>query len=414
MLLTAAERAIENPESAEEIPLSEKTGFAKAIRLHPAVFSFDSFVCRVPKDDLVEFYQLIPFFEEESDLIEKKGFDDFLDLCYDKHLEVINPERQNVVLDQDGIEDNATEMDKGEEHLQKIAELGLAIDDICAFNHMAIYLYWSIQHDLMSNPFNHKYVHLVNGVKSGTITDLREFICDGLDGWLEMTMYGPDGAYFAIGYNQGDRSKRYVYLRDYRNYALSVLERDDWRDVEEEEAAYLLLPFTEEHQAAIGKIIDERFAEYLKEKAEETEDSDLPRFRVATADAGKVRILDNWDGPLYAYCSGRIGEGGIPAGWAKRIESVTDHGGWESGWFFIVGDEVELYGEEYAKEHCAFYDLREICSIDPLLVEILKKPAGTLLRKLENGQWVDASHEEEGAEEEGYWVRVKDYTPQYS
>ena len=156
MLLTAAERAIENPESAEEIPLSEKTGFAKAIRLHPAVFSFGSFVCRVPKDDLVEFYQLIPLFEEESDLIEKKGFDDFLDLCYDKHLEVINPERQNVVLDQDGFEDNATEMDKGEEHLQKIAELGLAIDDICAFNHMAIYLYWSIQHDLMSNPFNHK------------------------------------------------------------------------------------------------------------------------------------------------------------------------------------------------------------------------------------------------------------------
>lgn len=79
-----------------------------------------------------------------------------------------------------------------------------------------------------------------------------------------------------------------------------------------------------------------------------------------------------------------------------------------------MGDEVELYGEEYAKEHCAFYDLREICSIDPLLVEILKKPAGTLLRKLENGQWVDASHEKEGAEEEGYWVRVKDYTPQYS
>ena len=91
MLLTAAERAIENPESAEEIPLSEKTGFAKAIRLHPAVFSFGSFVCRVPKDDLVEFYQLIPLFEEESDLID-----------------------------------------------------------------MAIYLYWSIQHDLMSNPFNHK------------------------------------------------------------------------------------------------------------------------------------------------------------------------------------------------------------------------------------------------------------------
>ena len=53
---------------------------------------------------------------------------------------MINPERQNVVLDQDGIEDNATEMDKGEEHLQKIAELGLAIDDFCAFNHMAIYL----------------------------------------------------------------------------------------------------------------------------------------------------------------------------------------------------------------------------------------------------------------------------------
>ena len=412
MLLTAAERAIEDPESAESIPLPAKTGFKKAITLHPAVFGFDSFVCQVPKDDLVEFYQLIPLFEEESDLIEKQDVDAFLDLCHDKHLEVINPKRQNVVLDQDEIEDNATEMDKGEDHLQKIAELGLPVDDICAFNHMAMYLYWSIQHDLMSNPFNHKYVHLVNGVKSGMITDLREFIRDGLNGRLETTMYGPDGAYFAIGYNQGDRSKRYVYLRDYRNYALSVLQRDDWRDVEEEEAAYLLLPFTEEHQAAVGKLIDERFAEYLKEKEEETDD-ERPRFKVATADAGKVRMLDNWDGPLYVYCSDRIAEEGIPAGWAKRIEPDPDHEGWESGWFFIVGDEAELYGEEYAKAHCAFYDLREICSIDPLLVEILKKPAGTLLRKLENGQWIDASQEEDD-EEEGYWVRVKDYTPQYS
>ena len=48
-------------------------------------------------------------------------------------------------------------MDDASYHLESIEEKGLPIDPINAYNHMAIYLRWCMEHDLMSEEFMERY-----------------------------------------------------------------------------------------------------------------------------------------------------------------------------------------------------------------------------------------------------------------
>ena len=66
-----------------------------------------------------------------------------------------------------------------------------------------------------------------------------------------------------------------------------------WNSIEEEEAAYLLLPYTEESYQAISAILDKRLKEFLEAELE-----DDPELRVARAADGKPPIIPDWDGPL--------------------------------------------------------------------------------------------------------------------
>ena len=45
------------------------------------------------------------------------------------------------------------EMDDASYHIESIEEKGLPIDPINAYNHMAIYLRWCMEHDLMGEEF---------------------------------------------------------------------------------------------------------------------------------------------------------------------------------------------------------------------------------------------------------------------
>ena len=63
--------------------------------------------------------------------------------------------------------------------------------------------------------------------------------------------------------------------------------------------------------------------------------------------------------------------------------------GWESGWTFYSGDEGDVYGEgdEYYESHCCFYDIRDICRIDPDIIPLLNLPYGTMQMRGEDGAW---------------------------
>ena len=63
-----------------------------------------------------------------------------------------------------------------------IRDRELPIDPINAYNHMAIYLRWCMEHDLMSEDFLKEYSEVAKQVKADPASvDLREFIRDELD-----------------------------------------------------------------------------------------------------------------------------------------------------------------------------------------------------------------------------------------
>ena len=63
-------------------------------------------------------------------------------------------------------DDCVVEMDDASWHLETIEEKELLVDEINAYNHMAIYLRWCMEHDLMGEEFLAEYGEVVEKVKA--------------------------------------------------------------------------------------------------------------------------------------------------------------------------------------------------------------------------------------------------------
>ena len=100
-------------------------------------------------------------------------------------------------------------MDDASYHLESIEEKELPIDPINAYNHMAIYLRWCMEHDLMGEDFLKEYSEVAKQVKADPASvDLRELIRDELDGCLFSVLFNQQGRAFA-GYYYGEGDSPY-------------------------------------------------------------------------------------------------------------------------------------------------------------------------------------------------------------
>ena len=99
----------------------------------------------------------------------------------------------------DGSDDDCVvEMDDVSWHLETIEEKALPVDEINACSHMAVYLRWCMEHDLMGEEFLAEYGETVEKVKAAPDSvDLREFIRDELDGQLAGLLFSKIGRAFA-------------------------------------------------------------------------------------------------------------------------------------------------------------------------------------------------------------------------
>ena len=66
-----------------------------------------------------------------------------------------------------------------------------------------------------------------------------------------------------------------------------------------------------------------------------------------------------------------------------------------------LGTRGDVYGEgdEYYESHCGFYDIRDICRIDPDIIRFLNLPYGTMQMRSEDGAWYEVIRDDEGEEE---------------
>jgi len=239
-------------------PFADNTKLCTATLIGPQDTEDGSEVCTLPGGEEVNFYQVIPLYEDELDYKLEHDVDALLNKMRGISF-VVNPTRQNAITRGTLSNDNFDgEMDDASYHLESIEEKELPIDPINAYNHMAIYLRWCMEHDLMGEDFLKEYSEVAKQVKADPASvDLREFIRDELDGCLFSVLFNQQGRAFA-GYYYGEGDSPY-YPADIDDYALKYFGPSRYHSNEFQQEAYLFIPFDEKYYQTMAQVIEERF-----------------------------------------------------------------------------------------------------------------------------------------------------------
>lgn len=240
---------------------AENTELCAALLAGPQNTEDGSEVCTLPSGEEVNFYQVIPLYRDEMEYKIAHDADALLDKMRGISF-VVNPARQDAITRGTlSDEDFDGEMDDAYYHIESIEEKELPVDHINAYNHMAIYLRWCMEHNLMGEEFLAKYGDVVEKVKADSASvDLREFVRDELDGCLFSVMFNQQGRAFA-GYYYGEGDSPY-YPADVDDNAFRFFGAEKYHSEEFQDEAYLFIPFDEEYYQNMAKLIDERFANW--------------------------------------------------------------------------------------------------------------------------------------------------------
>ena len=218
-------------------------------------------VCTLPSGEEVNFYQVIPLYRNEMEYKMEHDADALLKKMAGISF-VVNPTRQNAITRGTLAEEEFTgDMDDAAWHLESIQEKGLPVNEINAYNHMAIYLRWCMEHDLMSAEFMERYWEQVQPFMADlSRADLRGFIRDQLKGQLFGALFNKEGAAFA-GYYYGEADSPY-FPSDIDNYALEYFGSEQYYSDKFQNEAYLFIPFDENYYQAMAKVIEKRFVNW--------------------------------------------------------------------------------------------------------------------------------------------------------
>ena len=244
-----------------EEDFAKDTKLCAAILTGPQDTEDGSEVCILPSGEEVNFYQVIPLYRDELEYKLAHDADALLGKMNGISF-VVEPDRQDAItrgtLSNDDFDG---EMDDASYHIESIEEKELPIDPINAYNHMAIYLRWCMEHDLMGEDFLAEYGEVVEKVKADSASvDLREFIRDELDGCLFSVLFNQQGRAFA-GYYYGEGDSPY-YPADVDDNALRFFGPERYHSDEFQDEAYLFIPFDEDYYQAMAEVIEERFTNW--------------------------------------------------------------------------------------------------------------------------------------------------------
>ena len=246
----------------KQSPFAENTTLCGALLVGPQDVVWNGGeVCTLPSGEEVNFYQIIPLYRNELKYKLEHDADALLEKMAGISF-VVNPTRQNAITRGTFADEDFTgDMDDAAWHLESIQEKGLPVDEINAYNHMAIYLRWCMEHNLMSVEFMERYWEQVQPFMADlSRADLRGFIRDQLKGQLFGALFNKEGAAFA-GYYYGEADSPY-FPSDIDNYALAYFGSEQYYSDKFQEEAYLFIPFGEEYYQAMAKVIEKRFANW--------------------------------------------------------------------------------------------------------------------------------------------------------
>jgi len=263
-----------------EDDFAKDTKLCAAMLTGPQDTEDGSEVCILPSGEEVNFYQVIPLYREELEYKMEHDADALLDKMDGISFVTYNTRPNAMTMGKLGsVEDGGVmEMDCADWHLETIQEKNLPVDELSAYNHMAIYLRWCMEHDLMGEEFLAEYKEVVEKVKTDPASvDLRAFIRDELDGQLVGPMFNKIGWAFA-SYYYGEPDSPH-FPSDIDDYAISVIGQERNYSDEIQDEAYLFIPFDEDYYQAMAKVIEKRFTNWQGQDFDEDtlEPSDTAR-----------------------------------------------------------------------------------------------------------------------------------------
>ena len=249
----------------KQSPFGESTQLCGIILITPQGAEEGAEVCTLPGGEEVNFYQVIPLYRDEMEYKQAHSAEALLDKMEDVSF-VVDPERPDVLAPEDweedgGSADGAWVLDDARGHLESIRDKHLPVDEINAYNHMAIYLRWCMEQDLMSLEFLERNWDVVEEFNADPAhTDLRPLIRDRLGGQLFSALFDEEGEAFAQSYYR-EGSEPY-YPGDVDAYALRYFGSERYHAEEFQDEAYLFVPFDETYYQAMTGILERRFQDW--------------------------------------------------------------------------------------------------------------------------------------------------------
>lgn len=247
-------------------PYAENTPFCCAFLISPENVEEEALSCPLPNHDEVNFYQILPLYQEEMDFKQYHNAEMLLDERLLNVDHVVDINRPNTCLNEkyeDEMEIADQYMDAAIYHLENLKKKRLPVDELAAYNHLAIYLRWCIEHDLMSDLFVERFSSLMRDVKrKEKKIDLRETLRDNemLNGSLLYSYFNEEGAAFAK-YYYGDDDIHY-YPADVDAYAMQYFGEEKYNSDEFQDEAYLFVPYDESYYEGMKVYLDREYQKW--------------------------------------------------------------------------------------------------------------------------------------------------------
>lgn len=259
-------------------PYAENTKLCGALIASPEAGERDRETCKLPDKSEVNFYHIIPLYSEEMEYKIAHDADALLELM-DNVSFVVDIHRPNTAEAYNVGEYSFKQiiLDDVKYHKESIYEKNLPVEEITAYNHLAIYLRWFMEKGLMSEMFMSKYADTVKAVqkKSGNIPDLRVVLRDNddLNGYLMLPYFNEKGISFSEWYYDSSDTE-HNFPCDIDSYAEKYFGTERYSSDEFQDEAYLFVPWTEKYYQNMARIMDQRYKQWQNIHFENDEKED--------------------------------------------------------------------------------------------------------------------------------------------
>ena len=248
-------------------PFTYETNLSAIAILYPEMKKENSGLLKLENRNL-QFYQIVPLYDEEYTFALKNGMKNLLMLDTNKKISFVVDMKREKVLEYSEEEKELQDdiMDSAEWHLGDYYSKGIEVDEINVYNHLAIFLRWAMENSFLADDFLKAYGEELEKIKSKDFIDLREFIKFRLKGDLRKSFFNDVGKEFIRYYYDYDfdDERKSFFPRNIDEYAKRIFGEERYYSPELKREAYLYLNFDEKYYRDMKKVIDDVYNTWLK------------------------------------------------------------------------------------------------------------------------------------------------------